>query len=170
MYPASLSSGVYAQAQINLFAGIDDGLLNQNFTVTYSGEGVVGISQSTLNITWSSGTGGTFILKSLTPSLSVTIYSTDPNNSSKPVYGITILPTNLVNPPTFTSNFISYLKPFNLLRTCYWQGQNLYNSRISNQTWANRALTTSASQVSPWDITQSNTGPRGVAWEHILQL
>jgi len=155
-YPASLALNVYAAAQITLYPGIDDALLNHNFTLTFSGQGVVGLNQTLSNSTWTSGSGGTFILQSLTQPLNVFIYST---NSSNPVTAITILPTSLgANPPTFTSNFLYYLKPFNLLRTCYWQGQNLYNSGISSQIWANRTLTTSASQVSS----------TGVALEHIL--
>ena len=156
-YPASLATNVYAVSQISFYSGIDDSLLNKSFTLKFSGQGVVGVNQQSLfNTTWTAGVGGTFVLQSLTQLLNVFIYST---NSSNPVTAITILPTSLgANPPTFTSNFLYYLKPFNLLRTCYWQGQNLYNSGISSQIWANRTLTTSASQVSS----------TGVALEHIL--
>ena len=91
-------------------------------------------------------TGGNFTLKRTNQSLYVYIYTTDPAN---PVNSITILPTNLGStPPTFTITFLSYLKPFNLLRTCYWQGQNVGNSGLSLQTWAGRTLISSATQVS----------------------
>lgn len=44
-YPAILATKVYAVAQITLYPGIDDALLNQSFTIKYSGSGVVGVNQ-----------------------------------------------------------------------------------------------------------------------------
>jgi hypothetical protein len=98
------------------------------------------------NLTWSNTTGGNFTLKRTNQSLFVYIYTTDPTN---PVNSITILPVSLGNnPPTFTNNFLNYLKPFNLLRTCFWQGQKIGNSGLSLQTWNGRTLISSSTQVS----------------------
>lgn len=95
---------------------------------------------------------------STSQSLFVYIYTTDPNN---PVNSISILPTSLgLYPPTYTNNFLNYLKPFKVLRTCFWQGQNLYDSGISLQIWNNRTQTSSSTQISS----------SGVALEHILEL
>jgi len=110
------------------------------------------------NLTWGSGAGGNFTLKSLRQSLFVYIYNT---KVSDPVNSITILPSNMAsNPATFTDNFLYYLKPFNLLRTCFWQGQNYANSGLTKQIWANRTLKSSSTQVSSV----------GVALEYIIEL
>lgn len=160
-YPVSLASGNWAVAEIPFFSGVDDSLQNQVFNLKYSGNGTVGVYQASpnlLNITWSSGTGGQFTLKTTAQSLFVYIFTTDPTN---PVNSIVITLDSLgANPPTYTQNFLNYLKPFNLLRTCYWQGQNLYSSGQSLQTWNGRALLSSSTQVSS----------TGVALEHILEL
>lgn len=157
-YPAELPNRIWAVAEIPFLDKNDDGLLNQVFNVQFSGNGVVGIFQTGMNITWNAGTGGQFTLKYTNQSLFVYIYNTDKNN---PVKNITILPASLgPNPPTFTANFLEYLKPFNLLRTCFWQAQNLYNSGKQLQIWNNRTLLESSTQVSA----------SGVALEHILEL
>lgn len=159
-YPANLASNIYAAAEIRFYGSSDSGLLNQNFTLTFSGAGKVGVVQSAsgLNQNYSSGSGNTFILPSISSSLFVYIYNT---TASNPVSNIQIALTSFGGAiPTFTTNFINYLQPFNILRTCFWQGQNLYNSGQATQTWANRPLTTSATQTSSF----------GVALEHILEL
>jgi hypothetical protein len=146
-YPAYLNTSIYAVAEIPFYPGIDNILQNQIFSLQYSGNGTVGVYQAgSYNITWSSGAGGNFTLKLVNQSLFVYIYQTDPSN---PVTNIKILPTCLgSNPPTYTANFLYYLQPFNLLRTCFWQGQNQYNSGRSSQIWANRTLVSSSTQVS----------------------
>jgi len=112
---------------------------------------MVGVYQKNqFNTTWTSGVGGQFTLKLTNQSLFVYIYTTDPTN---PVKNIAVVPTALgSNPPTYTSNFLNYLKPFNLLRTCYWQGQKLHNSGQTVQTWAERTLISSSTQVSPTGV------------------
>lgn len=71
---------------------------------------------------------------------------------------ITIFSSDLgANPPTFTANFLKFIKPFNMLRTCSWQGQNLYNSNKNLQTWDARPSLSSSTQLL-----------NGVALEHIL--
>jgi hypothetical protein len=98
------------------------------------------------NTTWSSTTGGTFTLRLTNQSLFVYIYNTDPNN---PVNSISIVPTSLgATAPTYTSNFLNYLKPFKVIRTCFWQGQNLQNSGMAIQIWNNRTQTYSSTQIS----------------------
>ena len=110
---------------------------------------MVGIYQAKpnqVNVTWTSGKGGQFTLKTTSQPLFVYIFTTDPTN---PVNSIKITLDSLgANPSTYTSNFLNYLKPFNLLRTCFWQGQNLYNSGKSLQTWNARTLVSSSTQVS----------------------
>ena len=148
-YPACLASNVYAAAEIPFYGNSDSGLLNKNFTLTFSGAGKVGVVQAAtgLNQNYSSGSGNTFVLPSISSSLFVYIYNTTATN---PVNSIQIVLTSFgAAVPTFTANFISYLQPFNIVRTCFWQGQNLYNSGQGAQTWANRPLTTSATQTSP---------------------
>lgn len=85
-YPYSLDTNIYACAQISLYPGIDDALLGQTFTLKYSGVGTVGVQQGSLNVTWTNGTGGTFVLQSLTQLLKVYIqywsYDTNSNRSS----------------------------------------------------------------------------------------
>jgi hypothetical protein len=158
-YPSGLPDRVWAVAEIPFFQGIDEGLQNQVYNIRYSGKGTVGVyQQGYYNTTWTSGAGGNFTLKTVSTSLFVYIYLTDPTD---PVNSITILPDSLgPNPPTYTTNFLSYLKPFNLFRTCSWQGQNLYNSGTSLQIWANRTQVSSSSQVTS----------SGAALEHILEL
>lgn len=157
-YPATLPANVYAAAEI-IFYPEDGALLNQTFSLAFKGEGVVGVYQKGLyNLTWSSSTGGTFTLKAVNQSLFVYIYQTSTTN---PVNAITVFPTSLgSSPATFTANFLKYLAPFSLLRTCFWQGQTLYNSGYSSQAWSSRTTLSSATQT-----TQS-----GVALEHILEL
>jgi len=146
-YPATLQPFVWAVAEIPFFAGIDDSLRNTVYNVQFQGNGTIGVFQSgQYNLTWSTNAGGQFTLKLTNQSLFVYIYTTDPTN---PVNSITILPVSLgPTPPTYTTNFLNYLKPFNLLRTCYWQGQNIYNSGLTLQTWAGRTLLSSSTQVS----------------------
>jgi hypothetical protein len=124
----------------------------------FKGSGGVGVFQGSLNNTWTNTDGGTFVLLSVSTSLYVYVFDT---SATDPVNSITIIPSSLgANPPTFTSNFISYLRPFKFIRTCFWQGQNLYKSSWSNQSWANRPLTSLSTQISSY----------GVALEHILEL
>lgn len=158
-YPANLSKFVWAVAEIPFLAYNDDNLENQTFNLTFQGNGIVGVLQDRqFNITWSSGSGGQFTLKLTNQSLFVYIYNTDPSN---PVNSISILLSSLGNnPPTFTDKFLNSIKPFNLLRTCFWQGQNLYSSGQSIQLWKNRSLKNSSTQISS----------SGVALEHILEL
>lgn len=147
-YPANLTSNIYAVAEIPFYGNSDSNLLNQNFTLSFSGVGKVGVVQSStgLNQNYSSGSGNTFILSSISASLFVFIYNTSVAN---PVNNIQIALTSYgANIPTFTTNFINYIQPFNIVRTCFWQGQNLYNSGQASQIWANRTLTTSATQTS----------------------
>lgn len=111
-----------------------------------------------MNITWNSGVGGQFTLKYTNQSLFVYIYNTDKTN---PVKNISITLASLgQNPPTFTQNFLDYLKPFNLLRTCFWQAQNLHNSGRQLEIWKNRTTLESSTQ----------TTSSGVALEHLLDL
>jgi hypothetical protein len=133
--------------------------LNQTFNIKFKGSGVIGVLQQGLyNLTWENSTGGSFVLKAVNQPLYVYIYQT---STTDPVNSISILPENLgTNPSTFTANFLNYLSPFNLIRTCFWQGQNQYNSGISSQMWSNRTVISSSTQIS------SN----GVALEHILEL
>lgn len=147
-YPANLASNVYAAAEIPFYANSDSGLLNQNFTLSFNGVGKIGVVQSStgLNQNYSSGSGNTFILPSIFSSLFVFIYNTSATN---PVNSIQIALTSFgTTIPTYTTNFINYLQPFNIVRTCFWQGQNFYNSGQTSQIWANRPLTTSATQTS----------------------
>ena len=139
-YPSSLDPNVYAVAQIDFFSGIDNNLIGNIYNVSFSGNGSIGIVQNNgLNITFSPNTVGTYTLTNLN-SLFVYIYNTSTTN---PVTGIRIIPSN--NNSTFTSNFLSYVKPFQVLRYAFWQGQNLVNNQ--NVTWANRATPFSASQI-----------------------
>jgi hypothetical protein len=158
-YPANLPQFVWAVAEIPFLAKNDDNLANQTFNIAFSGKGVVGVLQDKqFNTTWNSSasSGGQFTLKLTNQSLFVYIYNTDPTD---PVRGITVLPTALGNnPPTFTEKFLNSLKPFNLLRTCFWQGQTLYNSGQTSQIWKNRTLVESSTQIML----------NGVALEHIL--
>lgn len=157
-YPASLPNRIWAGAEIPFLDKNDDALLNQVFNIQFGGNGIIGVFQTGMNITWNSGTGGQFTLKYTNQSLFVYIYNTDISN---PVRNITILPVSLgQNPPTFTTTFLNYLKPFNLLRTCFWQGQNLHSSGKQLQIWNNRTLLESSTQVTS----------SGVALEHILEL
>lgn len=157
-YPASLATNVYAVAEIAFYAE-DKSLLNQTFNVQFKGSGTIGVYQQNLfNLTWASSTGGSFVLKAVNQSLFVYIYQT---SAADPVNSISVVPASLgTNYPTFTSNFLNYLKPFNLIRTCFWQGQNVYNSGYSKQIWSNRTLPSSSTQISS----------SGVALEHILEL
>lgn len=157
-YPASLPVNVYAVAEIQFYPE-DEALVNQTFNLKFQGAGVVGVYQQGLfNLTWGSATGGNFTLKAVNQSLFVYIYLTSVTN---PVNSITILSTALPdNPSTFTINFLNYVAPFNLLRTCFWQGQNVYSSGKASQIWANRTILSSSTQISP----------NGVALEHILEL
>lgn len=157
-YPSQLAQNMWAVAEIPFYKGIDENLQNAVFTLKYSGKGTVGVyQQGFFNTTWTSGSGGNFTLKTINSSLLVFIYLTDPTD---PVTSITILPVSLgQNVPTFTTNFLNYLKPFNLFRTCKWQGQRIYSSGTSLQIWANRTLVSSSSQV-----------VAGVALEHILEI
>jgi hypothetical protein len=134
-------------------------LLNQTFNLQFEGSGVVGVYQQGLfNLTWGSPTGGNFELKAINQSLFVYLYQT---NVSNPVNSISILPISLgANPSTFTSNFLNYLTPFNLIRTCFWQGQSISNSGKALQIWNNRTVISSSTQIT------SN----GVALEHVLEL
>ena len=156
-YPSTLATNIWAVAEIPFFIGIDDSLRNQVFNIKFKGNGTIGVYQAgSFNMTWSNGTGGNFTLKLTNQSLFVYIYTTDPAN---PVNSISILLKSLgSSPPTFTSNILKYLKPFNLLRTCFWQGQNVGNSGLALQSWTGRTLISSATQVSSV----------GVALEHIL--
>jgi hypothetical protein len=155
-YPASLPNNVYAVGEI-VFYPEDQALLNQTFNIQFKGSGVVGVYQQSLyNLTWGSSTGGSFVLKATNQSLFVYIYQT---SVTDPVNSITIVPSSLGSTyNTFTANFLSYLQPFNLIRTCFWQGQNVYNSGISKQVWSNRTLPASSTQISS----------SGVALEHVL--
>lgn len=156
-YPAPLPSLFWGVAEIQ-FNSADSGLANQNFQLTFKGTGGVGVFQGSLNKTWTNKDGGTFILPSVSTSLYVYVFST---SATDPVNSISITLSSLGdNPPTFSSNFINYLEPFNFIRTCYWQGQNLYKSSWTTQTWATRPLTSSSTQISSY----------GVALEHILEL
>lgn len=137
-YPASLPSRIWAVAEIPFLPKNDDSLANQTFNIKFTGNGTIGVYQTGMNLTWSSGAGGQFTLPFTNQSLFVYIYTTD---STNPVRNITIFQSSLgQNPPTFTTNFLNYLKPFNLLRTCFWQGQNLYTSGKALQIWSNRTL------------------------------
>lgn len=91
-YPAELPNRIYAAAEIPFLAQNDDGLLNQLFNVQFAGNGIIGVYQTGMNITWSSGTGGQFTLKYTNQSLFVYIYNTDKTN---PVKNITIVPASL---------------------------------------------------------------------------
>lgn len=156
-YPAPLPSLYWAVAEIQFNSG-DSGLANQTFQLTFKGSGGLGVYQGSLNKTWTSKDGGTFILPSVSTSLYVYVFNT---SGTDPVNSIAITASSLgVNPTTFTSNFISYLKPFKFIRTCFWQGQSLYKSSWSNQTWASRTLTSLSTQISTY----------GVALEHLLEL
>jgi hypothetical protein len=117
------------------------------FNIKFSGSGIIGVyQQNQFNLTWSNNLGGQFTLKLTNQSLFVYIYNTDSNN---PVNSITVIPASLGNyPSTFTTNFLNYLKPFQILRTCFWQGQNLQNSGISLQIWNNRTVVSSSTQIS----------------------
>lgn len=157
-YPSELPNRIWAVAEIPFLDKNDDGYLNQVFNIQFAGNGIIGVYQTGMNITWNSGAGGQFTLKYTNQSLFVYIYNTDKTN---PVKNITIFQASLgQNPSTFTTNFLNYLKPFNLFRTCFWQGQNLYSSGKQLQIWNNRTLLESSTQVT------SN----GVAFEHILEL
>lgn len=155
-YPSTLQNNVYAVAEIPFYGASDANFLNQNLTISFSGAGKVGVVQGSLNQNWTGGIG-TFILPSINSSLFVYIYNSTAGN---PITNIKVYLTSLSPLTTYTSNFISYLQPFNILRTCFWQGQNLYSSGQSLQIWANRTLTTSSTQISWY----------GVALEHILEL
>lgn len=134
-------------------------MANQVFNVKFSGSGIIGVyQQNQFNLTWNNNLGGQFTLTLTNQSLFVYIYNTD---SSNPVNSITVIPASLGNDPsTYTTNFLNYLKPFQILRTCFWQGQNLQNSGISLQIWNNRTVISSSTQISS----------SGVALEHILEL
>ena len=125
MYPASLPATVYAVAEIQFYAE-DRALVNKTFNVKFQGSGTIGVFQQNLsNLTWSTAAGGSFVLKAVNQSLFVYIYLT---NTSNPVNSITIVEASLGNNhPTFTANFVNILQPFNLIRTCFWQGQSVYN-------------------------------------------
>lgn len=125
MYPASLPATVYAAAEIRFYPE-DRALVNKTFNVKFQGSGTIGVfQQSICNVTWSTAAGGSFVLKAVNQSLFVYIYLT---NTSNPVSSITIVEASLGNSySTFTANFIDILQPFNLIRTCFWQGQNIYN-------------------------------------------
>lgn len=106
-------------------------------------------------MTWNTNEGGQFNLTRTNQSLFVYIYNT---NIDDPIREIKIIESSLgLNPPTYTRKFLDYLKPFNLIRTCFWQGQNLHNN-LPLSIWHNRTLVSSSTQMS---IT-------GVALEHIL--
>lgn len=155
-YPAFLPQFIWAVAEIPFLAKNDDALANQSFIVKFKGSGIIGVSQGSLNITFNSSTGGIFTLPSTSQSLYVYIYNTNPAN---PVKNISIYKSSFGNnPPTFTNNFLTYIAPFKLLRTCFWQGQNIYSSGQSIQLWENRPLVSSSTQISS----------SGVALEHIL--
>jgi hypothetical protein len=162
-YPASLPSGIYGMSEIKFYPE-DGDLVNKTFNVQFQGSGTVGVYQTypqgVINVTWASGTGGSFVLKSVTQSLQVYVYFTSATN---PVNSISIVLASLgTNYSTFTSNFINYLKPFNLIRTSFWQGQNFQNPWVPNpiKTWASRPTKASSTQISE----------AGVALEHILEL
>lgn len=157
-YPDNLTATYYAVAEIKFYPE-DVALVNQTLNLQYKGSGVVGVFQSGIcNLTWASSTGGSFVLKAVNQSLFVYIYQTA---IADPVNSISIVPVSLgANYSTFTANFLKYLQPFNLIRTCFWQGQNVYNSGYSKQIWNNRTVLSSSTQISS----------SGVALEHILEL
>jgi hypothetical protein len=143
-YPSNLPTNVMAVSEIIFFdPSIDGNLIGKNFSVSFSGTGKISIYQKNiLNVTLTGS--GNFTLNYINQSLFVYIYTTD---STNPVRNIKIIPTELgANPPTFTSNFLYYLKPFNLIRTCFWQNQNLYRTSAP-QSWNNRTDLTSSSQI-----------------------
>jgi hypothetical protein len=157
LYPFNVSFPVALAATISFIPSIDDGLIQNNYTITFDGNGLIGVSQkgnNSFNNTISAGNSLTFKLGNLNNPLYVWIYSSDINN---PVQSIKILPNDQ---STFSSNFLNYIKPFNILRFCYWQGQNLYNSGISVQYWTKVITKKSATQISPL----------GIAYEHMLEL
>ena len=127
--------------------------------MAFKGTGKVGVFQqigtTKNNVTWTNSAGGSFQLSSVSQSLFVYIYET---STTDPVNSISIFSADLgANPPTFTTNFLKFIKPFNMLRTCSWQGQNLYNSNKNLQVWGDRPLLSSSTQLL-----------NGVALEHIL--
>jgi len=115
----------------------------------FVGSGIVGVHQvgvGGINQTWSSSAGGQFNLTRTNQSLFVYIYNTLVTN---PVRNITITLASLgTNPSIYSTNFLNYLRPFNLIRTCFWQGQNLYSSGMPLQIWNNRTSSSSSTQIS----------------------
>jgi hypothetical protein len=106
-YPSSLGINFYAVAEIPFFNNSDSGFINQNFTLSFSGSGIVGVLQKGLNKNWTSGDGGTFILPAINSSLMVYIYNTTSTNL---VNSIKITLTSLGTPaPTYTTSFLSTL-------------------------------------------------------------
>ncbi len=124
----SLLTSLYsAEVEEKVKNGAEDrALVNKTFNVKFHGSGTIGVFQRNIcNVTWSTPVGGSFVLKAANQSLFVYIYLT---NSSNPVSSISIVEASLgSNHPTFTANFINILQPFNLIRTCFWQGQSIYN-------------------------------------------
>jgi hypothetical protein len=158
-YPASLPTGIYGMSEIKFYAE-DGDMVNKTFNLQFQGTGTVGVyqvyPQGSTNVTWGSGSGGSFVLKSVNQSLQVYVYLT---SATDPVNSISIVLASLgANYSTYTANFVNYLQPFNLIRTCFWQGQNVYNSGKANQIWANRTTKASSTQISS----------SGVALEHLL--
>lgn len=62
-YPASLPNKIWAVAEIPFLPKNDDSFANQLFNIQFAGNGIIGVYQTGMNITWNSGSGGQFTLK-----------------------------------------------------------------------------------------------------------
>lgn len=175
LYPRFLPINIIAGAKINLFEETDFNLISKEIRCSFEGDGVVIISQNnSIKITLdNSKKAGVIKIENLN-SLMVYIIKTNPDNI---VRNIKIIPTeeetkessflnntdnnNFSNSnKTFSQTFLQFLKPFNLIRLCFWQGQSL-NKANYQVIWQSRTTSLSASQVS------SNFG---IALEHIIEL
>jgi hypothetical protein len=115
LYPTALDTHIYAEAEITLFPGIDDGLVNSTFTVSFEGDGLIGVFQNgSFNITVSASETKNITVGSLNTVI-LFVYFTTPSN---PVRHIQIQPSGATG--TFSQNFLTYVQPFKVFRFCFW--------------------------------------------------
>lgn len=165
LYPQSLGLNEAAGARVNLFEETDTKLLNKKIICRFDGDGEVKIFQANLLKLTVNNTNQNYAELNLENLDYLMIYITKTNVINR-VRNVRIIPkeiyeaTDPIISKTFSSNFLNFLKPFNLIRFCYWQGQNILDTDYPF-IWENRTKETSASQIS---------AQFGISLDHILEL
>ena len=163
LYPSILDPKYAAGAEVNLYEEVDTELKGKNIRSSFDGDGEIKIFQnSKLILTLETATNAaSFVLETLDP---IMIYITKTNINDL-VRNIQLIPEEIymdsaLENKTFSKNFLSFLEPFNLIRFCYWQGQQI-NKANYQILWNERVKDNYASQVS------TNFG---ISLEHIIEL